>query len=82
MNIALRTRRMTRKDFFKWAEGREGRHEFDGFAPVAMVGNTANHGQIAGNLHACLRSRSRGGPCRAFTAFMGGGTICSDGVIP
>jgi hypothetical protein len=38
MNVALRQPVMTRDGFFLWAEAREERYEFDGFAPVAMTG--------------------------------------------
>ena len=36
MSVALR-HTMTRDDFLAWAEGQEGRYEFDGFQPVAMT---------------------------------------------
>ncbi len=63
MNIALRRPRMTQAEFFDWADAREGRYEFDGFQPVAMVGGTRNHGRIAQNIYSALRTRLRGGPC-------------------
>ena len=62
MNVALR-KPMTQEEFFVWAEGQEGRYEFDGIQPVAMTGGTNNHGLIAGNLYFQLKSRLRGGPC-------------------
>ena len=62
MNVALR-KPMTREEFFIWAEGQDGRYEFDGFQPVAMTGGTNNHGLIAGNLYFQLKLRLRGGPC-------------------
>ncbi len=62
MNVALR-KPMTREEFFVWAEGQEGRYEFDGFQPVAMTGGTNNHGLIAGNLYFQLKLRLRTGPC-------------------
>ena len=62
MNVALR-KPMTQEEFFVWAEGQEGRYEFDGFQPVAMTGGTNNHGLIAGNLYFQLKLRLRGGPC-------------------
>jgi Uma2 family endonuclease len=75
MNIALRKPRMTRAEFFDWADAREGRYEFDGFQPVAMVGATRNHGRIAQNIYAALRSLLRGGPCEVLGADSGVATI-------
>ncbi len=63
MNIALR-KPMTREEFFTWAEAQEERYEFDGFQPVAMTGGTNNHGFIADNLRATLKTRLRGSSCR------------------
>ena len=42
MDVAVR-REMTVEDFLLWEEGQEGRWEFDGFEPVAMVGGTVAH---------------------------------------
>jgi hypothetical protein len=39
-------------------------HEFDGIRPVAMVGVTAAHSSIQGNLAASLIPKLRGKPCR------------------
>jgi Uma2 family endonuclease len=64
MNVALR-RAMTQDEFFTWAEAQEGRYEFDGLQPVAMTGGTNNHGFIADNLRAALKTRLRGGSCRS-----------------
>ena len=63
MNIALRRPRMTRDQFFDWAETQDVRYEFDGFQPVAMTGGTINHSQITGNIHVALRARLRGSGC-------------------
>jgi len=63
MNIALRKPRMTRDEFFAWAQANGSRWEFDGFEPVAMTGGTVNHNRISRNLHAALRSRLRGTRC-------------------
>ena len=63
MNIALRKPRMTRDEFFAWAQANGSRWEFDGFEPVAMTGGTVNHNRISRNLHAALRSRLRGMRC-------------------
>ena len=40
MSVTLRVPTMTRDQFFDWAEAQEARHEFDGFAPVAMTAGT------------------------------------------
>jgi Uma2 family endonuclease len=64
MSMALQ-RPWTREEFFAWAESQEGRYEFDGFRPVAMVGGTINHSQIALNIQASLRERLRDTGCRA-----------------
>ncbi len=71
MTVALR-KPMTQEEFFAWAEGRDGRWEFDGFQPVAMVGGTNNHGTLADNIRAELRQRLRGGPCRPMSPDGGG----------
>jgi Uma2 family endonuclease len=71
MSTALR-RTMTREDFLAWAEGQEGRYEFDGTQPVAMTGGTNNHGTITSNLHGQLYVRLRGKRCRPMTAEGGG----------
>jgi hypothetical protein len=63
MSTALRKPRMTREQFFAWAQADGGRWEFDGQGPVAMTGGTVNHNRISRNLHAALRSRLQGGPC-------------------
>ncbi len=65
MNVALR-KPMTLAEFLAWEERQELRHEFDGFAPVAMTGGTAGHTAIQGNLAAALISRLRGSPCRFY----------------
>jgi Uma2 family endonuclease len=63
MNVALRKPRMSREQFFVWAETQATRYEFDGFQPVAMTGGTVNHSRITLNLHAALRSRLHGKGC-------------------
>ena len=55
----------TREQFFAWAEGREGRFEFDGSQPVAMTGETFNHGVIMRNVHRALDAGLRGSRCQA-----------------
>ena len=65
MNVALR-KGMTLEEFLVWEEAQEERWEFDGFAPVAMVGETLAHNTICTNLAVGLKNRLRGGPCRVF----------------
>jgi Uma2 family endonuclease len=75
MSVALSPPRMTRAAFLDWAQTQEIRYEFDGFAPVAMTGATANHGRIAQNLWGALRTRLKGGPCEALGPDAGVATI-------
>ena len=75
MSTALRTPRMTREQFFVWAQADGGRWGFDGFEPVAMTGGTVNHSLIGGNLHAALRGRLRGTACRPLGPDAGLATI-------
>jgi Uma2 family endonuclease len=63
MNVALQ-KPWTQEQFFAWAEGREGRYEFDGVQPVAMTGGTVNHGIIMRNVHRALDGRLRGSRCQ------------------
>ncbi|MCO6415674.1 Uma2 family endonuclease [Siccirubricoccus sp. KC 17139] len=65
MNIALR-RPMGLAEFLAWEERQERKWEYDGFAPVAMVGVTVAHALIRGNLTTALRNRLRGTPCRFY----------------
>jgi Uma2 family endonuclease len=74
MSMALR-QSWTRERFFAWAEAQEGRYEFDGFQPVAMVGGTMNHSQISLNIQAALRQRLRGTRCRPLGQDAGVATI-------
>ncbi len=64
MTSALR-QPMTAEQFLAWEEGQEGRHEFDGFAPVAMTGGTFEHDAIQVNLLRALANRLAGTLCRA-----------------
>ena len=71
MNVALR-KTMTREEFFRWAEAREERYEFDGERPVAMPGGTNTHGSIVRNVVIELGTRLRGKCCQVFPAEAGG----------
>jgi Uma2 family endonuclease len=64
MNIALRKPRMSRNEFFDWAEAQDARYEFDGFQPVAMTGGTIRHNLIIKNITRALDARLRGA-CRS-----------------
>ena len=56
----------TLEEFLAWERDQSERYEFySGFIRM-MVGGTLDHNTIAGNIMATLRSRLRGGPCRAF----------------
>jgi Uma2 family endonuclease len=63
MTLALR-KPMTLAEFLAWEDRQELKYEFDGFRPVAMVGVTAAHSTIQGNLAASLITKLRGKPCR------------------
>jgi Uma2 family endonuclease len=77
MSTALRKPRMTREEFFDWAQAQDIRYEFDGFNPVAMTGGTANHSQITQNILVALRTRLRGSDCRPLGPDAGVATIGS-----
>ncbi len=74
MNAPLR-QTWTQDQFFAWAGSQGGRYEFDGIAPVGMIGGTANHSRITLNVHAALRERLRGGPCEPFGPDAGVATV-------
>jgi Uma2 family endonuclease len=67
MSIALR-RPMSLDEFLDWEQTQESRWEFDGFAPVAMTGGTAEHSTIQLNIYLAVGGRLRDRPCRLFTA--------------
>ncbi len=75
MSTALRQPRMTREEFFAWAQVQNIRYEFDGFEPVAMTGGTANHSQITQNILVALRTRLRGSQCRPLGPDAGVATV-------
>lgn len=65
MSASVRTP-MTLDEFLAWEERQEFKYEFDGFAPVAMVGGTQEHNGISINLTSMLRECLRGNPCRPY----------------
>ena len=75
MNVALRQPRMTREQFFQWAQAQDERYEFDGFQPVAMTGGSLNHNRIALNLNRALFSRLEGSGCEPFGPDAGIATV-------
>lgn len=75
MTVALRTRRMTRDEFFGWAQSQGAPFEFDGLQPVAMTGGTIGHSQITGNIQAALRARLAGSECRSLGPDAGLATV-------
>jgi Uma2 family endonuclease len=62
MNLALR-KPMTLAEFLNWEERQERKYEFDGTAPVAMVGATHAHSRIQANVTLSVGGRLRGKPC-------------------
>jgi Uma2 family endonuclease len=69
MNVALRQPVMSLEEFLAWDVRQEGRWEFDGYAPQAMVGGTVAHNQIAGAVEFALRQRLKS-PCRVYRESM------------
>ena len=66
MSVSLE-RPMSLEEFLAWEERQELRWEFDGFAPMAMTGGTAEHSIIERNLIFSLTGRLRGHPCQPYT---------------
>ena len=67
MNHALH-KPMTVDEFLAWEDQQERKWEFDGFAPVAMVGGTFEHAVIGSNIVVALQGHLRGSPCRAINS--------------
>jgi Uma2 family endonuclease len=65
MTVALR-QVPSLAEFLAWEERQETKHEFDGTAPVAMVGGIVTHARIQANLITTLHQRLRGKPCEVF----------------
>ncbi len=53
-------------EFLDWERTQDQPHEYVGGMIRMMVGGTAAHNTITGNLFAALHAALRGGPCRAF----------------
>lgn len=65
MSAALQ-RPMSVDEFLLWEAGQDIRHEFDGFAPVAMAGGSEAHADIQRNLAIAIGGRLRGSDCRFY----------------
>ncbi|MBY0334309.1 MAG: Uma2 family endonuclease [Acetobacteraceae bacterium] len=61
----------TLEEFLDWVPLQDERFEWDGVQPVAMVGGTLNHSELAARLEEALRRALRGGPCRTFRSDVG-----------
>lgn len=58
MSVALRNP-TTVEDFLEWEAQQPLRYEFDGFEPVAMVGDTEQHASVQRNLAISVGGRLR-----------------------
>jgi Uma2 family endonuclease len=56
----------TVEDFLEWEAQQPDRYEFIDGRILGMVGGSAAHATIKGNVFAVLRARLQGGPCRVF----------------
>ena len=69
---------MSLKEFLAWERKQPERHEFDGFAIVAMTGGSLDHSTIASNFDRSLSVKLRGTGCRAFR---GDAKIIANGTV-
>jgi Uma2 family endonuclease len=58
----------TVEDFLEWEAQQPERYEFIDGRILGMVGGSAAHATIKGNVFAVLRARLQRGPCRVFVA--------------
>ncbi len=77
MNMPLIPPRMTRDEFFAWADthAEDRKYEFDGVQPVAVTGATLNHSRIIQSLYFALRSRLLGSTSEVLAQDAGIATI-------
>lgn len=69
MSAALQPRPpATIDEFLDWERQQRIRYEWDGVQPVAMVGGSFAHTEIASRLYDALRPALRGGPCTVVRA--------------
>lgn len=57
---------MTLDEFLAWEREQPERHEFDGFATVAMTGGSLDHSTIASNFDRVLSTKLRSTGCKVF----------------
>jgi Uma2 family endonuclease len=60
--------RFTPEEYFAWEEQQLYRHEYIDGEVYAMSGGTINHGDIAGNFLALLKSHMRGSGCKTLNS--------------
>lgn len=53
----------TLAEFLDWEQFQQCRYEWDGVQPVAMVGGTFGHSELASRFYDILRAQLRGGHC-------------------
>ena len=58
----------TLAEFLYWERGQPVRYEWESVQPVAMVGGSFAHTEIATRLSDTLRAALRGGPCTVVRA--------------
>ena len=77
MNMPFIPPRMTRDEFFAWADAYadDRKYEFDGVRPVPMTGGTRNHGRMQRNILLALTRRLDGGEYEALGSDAGITTI-------
>ena len=68
-------------EFLEWERCQAVRYEWDGVQPVAMVGGSFAHTELASRLSDVLRPALRGGPCTVVRADLKG-TRPSGGPAP
>jgi Uma2 family endonuclease len=61
----------TLEEFLDWVPLQDGAFEWDGVQPVAMVGGTLGHSELASRVEQALRQVLGRGPCRVFRADAG-----------
>lgn len=60
--------RFTPEEYFKWEDQQLERHEYIDGEVYAMSGGTINHGEIASNFGALLKSHMRGRGCKTLNS--------------
>jgi Uma2 family endonuclease len=65
-NTALESRRLSVEEYLDFELGASTRHEYVAGEIFAMVGVSAAHNLIVGNVYRAFANRLHGGPCRTF----------------